>query len=215
MPQLESPTFLPAGAAHLAAAGSRCVLAMQVCGERRRGEEQAPGPWHSPARMLGAETSSLWQPGPGPPKVGSGMAGLGGQVDRPSREDDEHLAIRSVKSQAADAPRVGEGCSRPSRQDWGSPRFKRALCLPCPAWRAWSVPRPGVPALCSLPPLWAGNPYWGLQNHRSRCQGASGQAPASMSHTHTYTHTHTHTHTPDSYSHIGTNSQRHIHTQTH
>lgn len=183
---------------------------MQVCGERRRGEEQALGLWHSLARMLGAETSSLQQPGPGPPKVGLGVAGLGGQVGRPSREDDEHLAIGSVKSQAADAARVGGRgwCSRPSRQDWGSPLFKRALCLPCPAWRAWSVPRPGVPALCSLPPLWSGNPCWGLQNHRSCCQGAPGQAPASMSHTHT--------HTPDSYSPQAQNHKDiYRHTQTH
>ena len=37
------------------------------------------------------------------------MAGLGGEVGRPSREDDEHLVIGSVKSQAADAARVGVG----------------------------------------------------------------------------------------------------------
>ena len=126
------------------------------------GEEEGGGagtrPRYYPARMLGAgggsaQTSSLWQPGPGPPKVGSGVAGLGEQVGRPSREDDEHLAIGAVRSQAADAARVREGYSRPSCQNWGSSLFKRALCLPCPACRAWSVPRPGVPALCSLATL--------------------------------------------------------------
>lgn len=95
MPQLESPTFLPAGAAHLAAAGSRCVLTMQVCWGRRR-EEWAPGPWHYPARMLGAvgggtKTSGLQQPSPGPPKVGPGSAGLRGRWAGLSAEEDEHL----------------------------------------------------------------------------------------------------------------------------
>lgn len=97
MPQLESPTFLPAGAAHLAAAGSRCVLTMQVLGGG-----WAPGPWHYLARMLGAveggaKTSGLPQPCSGPQKVGSGMAGLPGSWVGLSGEDDEHLAHRISK----------------------------------------------------------------------------------------------------------------------
>lgn len=59
MPQLESPTFLPVGAAHLVAAGSRCVLTMQVL----RGEEREGGlgtrPMVLPGRVGGTETSGL------------------------------------------------------------------------------------------------------------------------------------------------------------
>lgn len=72
MPQLESPAFLPAGAAHLATAGSRCVLTMQVCGERRRGEEQAPGP--------GTTRPGCWGQGEAVPKhLASGSQVLGHQ----------------------------------------------------------------------------------------------------------------------------------------
>ena len=204
MPQLESPTFLPVGAAHLAAAGSRCVLEMQVCGERRRGGEQAPGPWHSLARMLGAETSSLRQPDPGPPKVGSGMAGLGGEVGRPSREDDEHLVIGSVKSQAADAARVGVGGGAlgPLIRTGDPYSLRGSYVFPA---------QPGGHGLCpglgSQP--CARCPLCGLGTPVGDCRitGPAAKVPLAR-HLH-LCHTHTHTHTRFLQS-TGTKSQRHI-----